>query len=92
METRNKKLITSFSTNHKTSPRSINTSLDKPVLQQTKFDFNTLESPERLANPCKQHEGLILKDFDSFLAKQQLTNGKTNVNRRQKAIMRMREQ
>ena len=80
VETRKNKLITSFSTNHKTSPRSINTSLDKPaVLHQTKFDFNTLDSPERLANnPYKQqHEGgLIFKDFDSFLAKQQqLTSG-----------------
>lgn len=79
METRNNKLITSFSTNHKTTPRSINTSLDKPaVLHQTRFDFNTLDSPERLAtNPYKQHEGLIFKDFDSFLAKQQqqLTSG-----------------
>jgi hypothetical protein len=76
LETRNNKLITSFSTNQKTTPRSINTSLDKPVLHQTKFDFNTLESPERVANPYKQHEGLIFKDFDSFLAKQQqLTSG-----------------
>ena len=75
METRSNKLITSFSTNQKTTPRSTNTSLDKPVLHQTKFDFNTLESPERVANPYKQHEGLIFKDFDSFLAKQQLTSG-----------------
>ena len=70
METRNFKLKTSFSTNQRRTPRSINTSLEKPVLHQTKFDFNTLESPDRVANPYKQHEGLIFKDFDSFLAKQ----------------------
>ena len=61
------------------------------MLHQSKFDFNTLESPERVANSFKQHEGVIFKDFDSYLAKQQLINGSTNVNRRQKAIMRMRE-
>ena len=69
VETRNNKLITSFSTNHKNTPRSINTSLEKPVLHQKKFDFNTLESPERVTNPYKHPEGLIFKDLDSYLAK-----------------------
>ena len=65
VETRNNKLITSFSTNHKNTPRSTNTSLDKPVLPLRRFDFNTLDSPERVANPYKHPEGLIFKDLDA---------------------------
>ena len=74
VETRNQKLITSFSSDHKATPKSVNTSVDKPVLHQTKFDFNTLDSPERVAgamcgNPYKQHDSIIFKDFDNYLGK-----------------------
>ncbi len=75
VEARNNKLITSFSTDQKNTPKSANTSVDKPVLHQTKFDFNTLESPERVAGagvlPYKKHDSIIYQDFDNYLNKHQ---------------------